>query len=164
MILMDTVVVTRRLKIEQLGKSSILWRHMMQLFPSYPLTKTAKESLAGSLRQNACPNSRKEKHRGEGWRLNWVREIVRAAVDPGQASTAANTFRKCSARSVWVFAIHFLTRLFQLCASYLRQVTSSDSNGTKFWCPWCCRCPRCQMGSSAPHPWLDRGADCNNMI
>ena len=73
MILMDTVVVTRRLNIEQLGKSSILWRHMMQLFPSYPLTKAAKESLAGSLRQNACPNSRKEKNRGEGWRLNRVR-------------------------------------------------------------------------------------------
>lgn len=60
----------------------------------------------------------------------WIEcgEIVRVAVDPGQASTDANTFRKCSASTVWVFAIHFLTRLFQLCASYLRQVTVMEPN------------------------------------
>ena len=67
------------------------------LFPSYPLTKTAKESLAGSLRQNARPNSRKERLRGEGWRLNRVQGdclcgCVCVAVDPGQASTDANRF------------------------------------------------------------------------
>jgi hypothetical protein len=50
------------------------------------------------------------------------------AVDPGQASTDSNTFWKCSASTVWVFAIHFLTRLFQLCASYLRQVTVMEPN------------------------------------
>ena len=77
------------------------------------VTKAAKESLGGSLRQNACPNSREERIRGEGWGLNRVRGDC-VAVDPGQASTDASTFQKCNTSSVGVASSLYLPRLLRL--------------------------------------------------